>query len=165
MRILIFSDTHGRTDGMDRALSAISGVDAVLHAGDVSRDIGYLQDVYELPIYGVRGNNDFIDEFPLLQTVELGGHRILLTHGHTLRVKQSYDRLIEEAVQQSADIAVFGHTHVSFCGYERGVLLLNPGTMMYAGVDRNTFGIIETDGGKIGADILKESSFLSPTME
>lgn len=161
MRILIFSDTHGRTNGMDRAIAAIGGVDAALHAGDIARDADYLKDVYDFPVCDVLGNNDFTARAPYTREVELSGVRFFLAHGHTLRVKQSYSGVLEAAVQCGAAVAVFGHTHVPVCRREQGVWLINPGSMMYADPSLNTFGIVEIESGKISADILKESNFLS----
>lgn len=69
MRVLVFSDTHGRRDGMDKAIAAIGGIDAVFHAGDVTRDAAYLQSRYEFPVYQVRGNNDIASDVSLRKKV------------------------------------------------------------------------------------------------
>ena len=51
-------------------------------------------------------------------------------HGHGQDVKYSDDKLSYSAGEQRCGIALFGHTHVPYAGYEGGVLLINPGALM-----------------------------------
>ena len=58
--------------------------------------------------------------------LEIQNKKILLTHGHRYRVKYGYDRLLSRAKEISADIVVFGHTHVPENTYIDNILLFNP---------------------------------------
>lgn len=153
MRIFVFSDTHGRTEGCIRLLENMHGcVDAVLHAGDVSADIEALQAAFpDLPVYGVSGNNDFQKKFPLTQTLTFDGVTLILTHGHRFKVKYTYEDIADAAIEAKATLAVFGHTHQSCDRTENGIHLLNPGS---AGGLWATYAVIEIESGQFKTDIL-----------
>ena len=81
MRIGVISDTHGWLD--PRALAALAGVDAILHAGD----IGALSIVDTLgavaPVHVVRGNTDTTPDLlalPEYLDLDLAGRRVHLVH-------------------------------------------------------------------------------------
>ena len=73
MRIGVISDTHGLL--RPEALAAMSGVDHILHAGDVGQD-GILDALAELaPLTAIRGNVDHggrCADLPATEMVELG---------------------------------------------------------------------------------------------
>lgn len=155
MRILVFSDTHNVTDDCIRIINLIkpSGLDMIIHAGDCTRDAEDLSYIYpEIPLYFVRGNNDF-SRAPSELTVSADGHKIFITHGHGFGVKcdNTYRTLAEHAEEIGASCAVFGHTHIPYCAYSGNIILLNPGSIKYG----KTYGIIETENGRIKADVLK----------
>lgn len=155
MRILVFSDTHHTTDDCIRIIEKLkgAGVDMILHAGDCNADAEDIMYIYpEIPVKYVQGNNDF-SRVPTELMVEAQGHRIFMTHGHGYRVKYDadYDTLIKRAKELDADTVVFGHTHIPYCSMEKGVTVLNPGSIKYGG----TYGIIEIEDGKLRADVLK----------
>lgn len=154
MKILVFSDSHGRSAAMERAVSLHRGAEYLLHAGDGAAEFELLSARHpELACAGVRGNCDPASvsvgsPAPLSCTLEIGGKRIFLTHGHTFSVKLGTDALIKRAAEADADIAVFGHTHqpleLFIPGVGRnGLWLFNPGTVSGAGTGRFTYGIIE----------------------
>ena len=153
MRIFVFSDTHGRTDGCIRLLENMRHcTDAVLHAGDVHADITKLQQTFpDLKIYGVSGNNDFHAILPTEQVLEFDGVKLFLTHGHRYKVKYTYEDITSAAIARGASVAVFGHTHQSCDRTENGVLLLNPGS---AGGIWPTYAVIEIENGEIRTDII-----------
>lgn len=153
MRILIFSDTHRRTEACIQLLENMQHqTDAVLHAGDVAEDIEKLQMTFpNLMIYGVRGNNDFNTNLPTEQLLDFDGTKLFLTHGHRYKVKYTYENLADSAAAQGASIAVFGHTHQSCTRTENGILLLNPGS---GGGIWPTYAVLEIENGKVSTDIL-----------
>lgn len=61
----------------------------------------------------------------------LGPYRVLLTHGHYYQVSLSLNYLREEALQRGVDIVMFGHTHRPLLEQEKGLTLLNPGSISY----------------------------------
>ena len=119
----LISDTHGRC--RPDVTSALSGVDLILHAGDVgSRDV--LVELRTIaPVQAVYGNVD--DPWdPMLADVrflERDGWTIALTHGHLV------PRLTPEALLRRYDtrIVVFGHTHRPAEYRTDGRLAVNPG--------------------------------------
>ena len=140
--VLVFSDSHGKSAGMLRALAAqIKRPDLILHLGDGARDLGEIADP-GVPMLSVRGNCDlFACDSPEELITEECGHRILITHGHRFGVKGGVGGLISYAVKQEVDIVLFGHTH---CPYElciprgeelygtklqRNLYLFNPGSI------------------------------------
>lgn len=125
MKILVFSDSHGRKEKMTDAVRRYTP-DAVFHLGDHAADASVLRDL--APVYAVRGNCDF-GGAPEEQTVEIGGKRFFLTHGHRRGVKGGTDVLRALAGENAFSAILYGHTHVpdyEFCGR---TLILCPGAV------------------------------------
>jgi len=133
-RVGVLSDTHRDETAIRLAmgrLQAVGPLDALCFLGDCASDLdaikACLPPAQKTAVYAVRGNNDVFSDLPDELTVSLGGKRLLLVHGHRQRVKTHRLSLLLHAERREAEIALFGHTHRPECGYERGVLLLNPG--------------------------------------
>ncbi len=114
MELLIFSDSHGRPDGMREALARQTGrIESVIYLGDGLRDTD-LPELSRQPLYAVKGNCDlfFGGDFAYDElTVEIGRKTVMMTHGAAYGVKGGLDSLISAALQRNADIVLFGHTH------------------------------------------------------
>lgn len=155
MRIFAFSDTHKSLALCIQLLENMRGnVDAVLHAGDVAEDIAALTERFpDIPIYGVRGNNDMFKTtaLPAKLVLEFDGVKLFLTHGHSYNVKYTYEDIADAAMEHGAKIAVFGHTHQSCDRKENGIHLINPGS---AGGMWATYAVIEIEDGKVATDII-----------
>ena len=152
-KILIFSDTHGHTDPCIYLINNTPHVDAVIHAGDYTRDAEDLEYIFpELPIFYVKGNNDLLSRAPSELTTIIGGARIFITHGHEQRVKYdtSYSTLRAHAAKSNPALVVFGHTHVPYTSYDGGFITLNPGSVRFS----KTYAIAEIDNGKVKTQIL-----------
>ena len=151
MKILVFSDSHGR---LGHLLDAIEQErpQRVFFLGDNYRDGQALMDAYpDLPMELVRGNCDW-DKAPDELIVEAGGVKFLLTHGHRYGVKSGTDRLARVAWEKEVDVACFGHTHEGLNMPDRGVWLFNPGTAV--GVyNRVGYGVIVASGGKFRSEL------------
>ena len=146
MELLIFSDSHGRFENIQSALSRqVKSLDAILFLGDGARDLDRLF-LVDTPLWAVRGNcdwmsSDFADRTERLLYLE--GHTILLTHGHEWGVKGGLGALIAHAADAKADIVLFGHTHkptlqtiaagekVGKTELLRPMYLFNPGSIGY----------------------------------
>ena len=122
MKLIVFSDSHGRTAMMKRAAEAhFDDPDAagIVHLGDGYEDLSLI-DTRGLPVWRVRGNfEDHMyafssrrDEVPRELLFSLGGYNILIIHGHRFDVKSGYERAAAYAADRGADILMFGHTHV-----------------------------------------------------
>ena len=149
MKILVFSDSHGRLGLMVDAVEK-ERPQRVFFLGDNYRDGQALADAYpEVPMELVRGNCDW-DKAPDELVVEAGGVRFLLTHGHRYHVKGGTGQLVRAARDKGAAVACFGHTHDALNMPDHGVLLFNPGTA--GGVNaRAGYGLIVADGGQFRA--------------
>ena len=152
LRVIVFSDSHGRLDNALKALKEAGQVDYLLHAGDFYRDAIALAAVSALPVKAVRGNCDGSVDGLLEELFELDGRLVYMTHGH-LSGPNRLGSLLKKAVMYGAQAVIFGHTHMSQSITMEGVLLLNPGSISRPR-DREhpSYGILE-----IGAEGIKPS--------
>lgn len=114
---------------MQKALELYGEVDYIFHLGDYAGDAEFLRLNSRAQVLAVRGNCDFISKEPYFDEVVLGGHRIILTHGHKLNAKYSVDRLFYYAQEHDAKAILFGHTHVAMTEFVDGIWLINPGSI------------------------------------
>ena len=124
MTLLVLSDSHGRPDRITEAIHRVNP-DGILFAGDGLRDLSrcnFPAPLEACPLWAVRGNCDWTMT-PLViggmtleptdeELITLEGIRILLTHGHKYSVKGGLGSAIARAIERSADVLIFGHTHV-----------------------------------------------------
>ena len=159
MKILVFSDSHGNPANISRAIKMHPDAELLLHLGDGINDLYKIQESYpSYKIVTVYGN--FEDSFfvktdgKTSDCIVANGKKIFLCHGHRYSVGFSKQNLIYAALEQDADIALFGHTHVKYNEYispemlntdaKKGLYLFNPGSIsrprdsIYA-----SFGILE----------------------
>jgi putative phosphoesterase len=123
MVIGLISDTHNLL--RPEAVTALRGVDQIIHAGDVgsSRILDELRKL--APVQAVYGNVDDPADPGLSKTLNLkvDSVRIHVSHGHEFGsptpavLLKSYD----------ADVVVYGHTHRPLVHRERSRLVVNPG--------------------------------------
>lgn len=152
-RILVFSDTHRNINLCIDVIERIPA-DMIIHAGDVASDVVDLRSIFpDKEIIAVCGNNDFICSDPYDDIVEIDGVKIFITHGHKYHVKYEYDyhTLAEEAAEVKCDMAVFGHTHISYEGEIDGIKLLNPGSARMG-----SYGIIEIEDNEIRTCVIEK---------
>ena len=127
MKLAVFSDSHGKTDGMLRAVRE-SRPDRIIHLGDYARDAFAVERAFpELQHHCVRGNCDFAPDAPDSLLLSLEGKNILITHGHIHGVKSGLSALFAAAGKAGADIVLFGHTHKALQCERDGVRFINPG--------------------------------------
>lgn len=129
MRIVIFSDTHNSFAAADQIFKQNKDVsDNFLFLGDGTEEVEHLRPFYpEKNIYCVSGNCDH-GTAPQHMTLELGGIRIFMTHGHHYNVRDSVDMVYKRGREERATLILFGHTHCRYHKYMSGVHLLNPGS-------------------------------------
>lgn len=153
MKIVVFSDSHGKLDWMIAAVEA-EKPNHIFFLGDHERDGWDLSRLYPMiPLNAVRGNCDWgpgAEEW----LVELEGVRFLLTHGHRYGAKTGYSGLIGAGLRTGADVVCFGHTHTAVDKMtDEGVRLFNPGTIGGPHGQYVTYGVITVKDKKITAEI------------
>ncbi|MCL2576020.1 MAG: metallophosphoesterase [Defluviitaleaceae bacterium] len=158
MRFFVFSDSHGDSRLMRKIAGNADKIDGIIFLGDYLRDIEHLQkDFSKLAFHIVPGNCDFLSPKPLEKLVEIGGEKILITHGHKYGVKAGYERILTAALQMGANAAFFGHSHIPIKSEKNGVILLNPGSITEprGNAIRRSYAIIDIDDGKITPQIIE----------
>ncbi len=151
MRILVVSDTHGHEENLEQVLQDIGMPDCVIHLGDYEGGEAHIQEMVSCPLYMVAGNCDFFSRQPLTQIAEIGGMRILITHGHYFYVSVvGTTDLIEEARANGCNVAMFGHTHKPYLDQsDAGIAVLNPGSLSFPRQDdrRPSYALMTVEEG------------------
>ena len=140
MRLLVISDTHGRTSLIDRILLRESEAKEVFFLGDVVSDIEKVKlEHANRNFHIVRGNCDYFCDYPLFDIAEYKefGVCVFFTHGHRYSVKSGTDGILEAAKGVGANMVLYGHTHISGIEYKDGVYIINSGS---AALPRNGAG-------------------------
>ena len=153
-KILIFSDTHGDITRCLDIIEKADSVSAIFHAGDYTGDAEDLESIYpNIPIYYVKGNNDYFSKTPSHMLVTIDGVKIFITHGHEQNVKYEYEfmTLRKAAEKYDPDLIIFGHTHIPYTDYKGKATLLNPGSIRYTG----TYAEAEIENGKLKTKIIE----------
>ncbi len=82
MKVLVVSDTHGKSTVLEQVMEMERPFDILIHCGDVEGEEDYIRALAGVPAYMVAGNNDFFSDLDKEMVIELGGVRIMITHGH-----------------------------------------------------------------------------------
>ncbi len=142
MKVVIVSDSHGATEVLKTVKERhAEEIDAWIHCGDSA----LLSENPELKgfIY-VRGNCDFDPAFvdEAIETIE--GVPFYITHGHLYNVKMTRMNIVYRAQQVGAKVVCFGHSHIASSEMMNGVLLINPGSIMFPRMRKEkTYVILE----------------------
>jgi putative phosphoesterase len=132
MRVAVLSDTHSPRYWKrcpPAVAAALTGVDAILHAGDVCL-VATLDELSQwAPVHAVRGNNDGAEiaawGAPETLEFELGGLPIGMVHdsgpaqGRGARLRRAFP---------AAALVVFGHSHIPWDEIHDGQRAFNPGS-------------------------------------
>lgn len=146
MKIAVISDSHNSRDSINNIKQYINEADAILHCGDGVTDLNYLEDIFNGDIYGVRGNCDISELYPIERIVELGNKKILICHGHLYKVKMEYNNLFYRAKELGVDIVVFGHSHLAVILKHDGIVMMNPGSISLPHMGKSkSIGFIDID--------------------
>lgn len=148
----IISDTHGLV--RPEVAEAFSGVDLILHAGD----IGTTEVIEELrsiaPIMAVRGNNDkgtWANAIPETEVVQIGSVRIYMLH--------DLKGIDLNPAARGFQVVISGHSHRPSIETRDAVLFLNPGS---AGPRRFKLPIsvarLTVDGSAVNGEIIDLSN-------
>ena len=156
MRILVISDSHGRTSAIEEAIEAQPNAKHIFFLGDCTRDIEDLTYIYpEKSFYIVSGNCDGNSFYKSVDFTTLSGKKIIFTHGHTLSVKFGLERLKAFAENENAHIILFGHTHTAITDYENGRYFVNPGSLSHGSSGFRSYAVIDIEKNGINPIIIK----------
>ena len=156
MRIVVFSDSHGDYWALQRIVERYRSQAAFfIHLGDLERDVESLRSLCPgVKILGVPGNCDMFSTSPDYDLVAADGRQILFTHGHRFRVKYDLETLKRFARANGAEVALYGHTHLSHTEYDDGLYLMNPGSVSASRGGKNSFGILDITQAGIVTNIV-----------
>ena len=167
MRIGLIADTHipeARRELWPQVFDAFTGVDCILHAGDI-HEVRVIDELARLaPIYVARGDGDdggggrpVQPDHPMLRpgwTLELAGLKVGITHAlpipevpPRLTVAAALDRLFPET---RPDVVIYGDSHVEAIDTIGGVLCVNPGSPTFPhnlATQLGTIGFLDIEGG------------------
>ena len=147
MKLIVFSDSHRELSHMRDVIDR-EKPDYVFHLGDHDTDAEQIEREYPLlPMVAVRGNCDRRSHSPESTVVTLGKTRFFLCHGHAYGVKYDVSPAIYAAMEERADVLLYGHTHIPAAEKIRGVIVLNPGSCGY--FYGPTYGRFLLENGKI----------------
>jgi putative phosphoesterase len=121
MRIGVVSDTHGLL--RPEVLPALSGVDHILHLGDVGNP-SILKSLAEIaPVHAVRGNVDRDGPCSRLPETE-----VLLFEGHYFYLLHDLATIHLDPAAAKFSAVLSGHSHKPKIEQRKGVLYFNPGS-------------------------------------
>lgn len=144
-RIVLVSDSHMRTNILDRIEKMYPDANRYLLCGDSSlpkNSIGRF--------ISVAGNHDYVNYKDEYET-EIEGNRILMVHGHLFGIYPgNITNLIEYATSRKYDIVFYGHTHIFMNEVINGIRFINPGSIFFSrDMSEPSFAYIEIDGKDI----------------
>ncbi len=121
MRIGVLSDTHGLL--RPEVALALTGVERILHLGDVGK-ISILDELNRIaPVTAIRGNVDYdgpCGELPETDVVLIADRYVYMLH--------DLDTLHLDPAAGKFAAVLFGHSHVPNFYRRNGVLYFNPGS-------------------------------------
>ena len=119
----VIADTHGLL--RPEAMAALTGVQLILHAGDVGGATVLARLASIAPVDAVYGNVDDPHDPSLARerTVTIGGVSIHVSHGHELG-RPTAELML---ARYRGDVVIFGHTHKAVVLRKQGRVACNPG--------------------------------------
>lgn len=129
-KILIVSDSHGNNVNLRKAIANMGEyLDLMIHLGDSQTSEEAITGLVKCPVEMVRGNCDGMSGLPGTKLIDIGRHKAMITHGHRYGCKAGTGMMKELAIENGADILMFGHTHRPLIEQETGITVLNPGSI------------------------------------
>lgn len=153
MKIAVLSDTHGNYPLAIKMLDRIADLDCIIHLGDVLHDADIIEQALCLPVIKLAGNCDSAPKAKRELLLNISGRSLFLSHGDLYRVKNGIDKIYERASSVSADIVLYGHTHIPAVQKKGEILLVNPGSLKEAEVPQS-LAIIHLNETEVSAEII-----------
>ena len=145
MKVLVFSDSHGATSGVEQALALHEDAGHVLFLGDGVREAEEISYCYPQRQFNLlAGNCDFGSDAPCEAVWMFGGTRVFACHGHTLRIKYGLELAVARARAANCRVLLYGHTHEAYTEYRDGLYIMNPGSIaLPRASSRKQYGLLE----------------------
>lgn len=143
LKVGVISDTHGHL--YPEAETALKGVDAIIHAGDIGTPevLHHLRRI--APVFAVRGNMDgggWSRELPATDVVALGGAQFYVLH--------DLHQLDLDPLAAGFQAVISGHTHRAAATRRDGVWYINPGSASLPKTrDPASLALLRIDGKSI----------------
>ncbi len=145
----VISDTHGLL--RPEAVKALTGVELIIHAGDIG-DPAILDELGEVaPVHAIRGNIDvqpWARDLPDTDVIEIGGIALYVLH--------NVNELDPHPRTAGFAAVISGHSHKPMIKNRDGVLYFNPGS---AGPRRFslpiTVGRLRIEKGRLAPELIE----------
>jgi putative phosphoesterase len=145
----VIADTHGLL--RPQALQVLSGVELIIHAGDIGNPEVLTGLARLAPVQAVRGNvdrGDWAAALPRTRVLEVGGLHLYVLH-------ELFSLDLDPAAAGFAAV-IFGHSHQPHLEHQNGALYLNPGS---AGPRRFTLPVtlarLRVQGACLAAQVIE----------
>lgn len=157
MKFLAISDTHGDVDKVVKFIknNIKEKIEGIFFLGDYVEDGEIISKELDINTYIVAGNGDFHSDYPDDLLLNINQKKILLTHGHRYKLGYDLTTLFFRGLELSADLILYGHTHVPLITREEDILIINPGSPSYPrSINKDkTIALIDIEN-KITAEII-----------
>lgn len=121
----VISDTHSLV--RPEALAALSGVDLVIHAGDIGRPEVIEALTVIAPVHMIKGNIDigaWAQKLPDYLDLTIASYRLFVLHD----LKTLPQIRGNHALNSAPAVIISGHSHQPVINNKEGVMYLNPGS-------------------------------------
>ena len=158
MKIGVFGDSHipDRADKIpDEVKKELYACDLIICTGDLTGEevVQFVEKSGKLHKI-VRGNMDHLN-LPKIESIDIEGKRIVITHSDEVRPRGDNDQLFEIAKRYDADILLYGHTHQQDFWERNEKMFINPGSATGLGADaKNHCAIMEVDKNSVRVRII-----------
>ena len=162
-RIALFSDTHGNAQAIREALNGCGPFDLIFHLGDGVRDGQRVAGEFQIPFFGVTGNEDYVADLPDREVVTVEQWTFYLLHGHQAEInryqkKAAFEKRLlkisKTAQTANAQVVLFGHTHQLFINTIHGMTFCNPGNQYFGSSQPPTFALLIVKGDILDISIM-----------
>ncbi len=163
MRIGLISDTHIPDAAKaipPQVMEVFSGVDLILHAGDIYI-VSVLDELQSIaPVLAARGDDDYEirdERVQEMQNLTIEGLTFYVVHSSQYWARDLIERPERHNLAQAPDVIVFGHTHRDVVQTVGKSLLVNPGsaTLPYYQLRLGTVALVDINAGKVEAHIVE----------
>lgn len=154
MWIGVIGDTNGFLNPL--VLDVFSGVDYILHSGDIGHP-----DVLDglslvAPVAGVVGQSDIPENYPFTRTLFRKWFEVGVYVNHRIGDPMDLSKVVRKEIEKvDPQVVIFGHSQEAYNTRIESRLFFNPGA---AGKKRSKFprsvGLLEIDGRTVRGEIV-----------